>query len=81
MAKITSGTEDMAALPNLFQQEHKDLRKTIITVGQGGYNAAVNNVYSSVIHQAFPQDQQATYNLGQIIQGISDQQNQISKFA
>ena len=46
-----------------FQQAHKDLRKTIITVGQGDYIAAVNTVYGSVIHQDFPQDQQATYNL------------------
>ena len=64
-----------------FQQSHKELRKTVTTAGQGGYNAAVNNMYGSVIHQAFPQKQEATDNLGQIIQGISDQQNQINKFS
>ena len=64
-----------------FQQAQKELRKTVTTAGQGGYNAAVNNVYGSVIHQAFPQEQDATDNLGQIIQAISDQQNQTNKFS
>ena len=34
-----------------------------------------------MIHQAFTPEQETTDNLGQIIQGISDQQNQINKFA
>ena len=38
-------------------------------------------MYGSVIHKDFTPEQETTDNLGKIIQSISDQQNQISKFA